>query len=95
MANKTVYLRAKTKILLISDIKKVFDNYNGEIEFSNETYHLHYIGQIAKNTNKDTGEVIDYHEGYHANLLVPIDFDESIFVSLVIAPPENPVHQFA
>jgi len=30
-----------------------------------------------------------------ANLLVPNDFDESIFETCVIPPPENPVHQFA
>jgi hypothetical protein len=92
---KIIYLKASTKELLIADIAKVFENYNGEIEFSNGIIHGHYIGQIIKTINQKTGDVIEWLDGYHANLLVPKDFDESIFVSLVIPAPENPVHQFA
>jgi len=39
--------------------------------------------------------VLTWKEGYHANILVPDDFDESILTTLVIPPPSNPVHQFA
>lgn len=92
---KTIYLKSNKKSTLISDIKQVIKGYNGEIEFSNGIIHGHWIGEIPKTTNPKTGEVTEWLEGYHANLLVPIEFDESIFKTLVIPPPDNPVHQFA
>ena len=92
---RIIYLKSSTKALLIADIARVFENYNGEIEFSNGIIHGHYIGKIAKSTNQETGEVTEWLDGYHANILVPNDFDESIFETRVIPPPENPVHQFA
>lgn len=92
---KTIYLKSSTKSGLIADIAKVIEDYSGEIEFSNGIIHGHFIGQIAKTTNPETGEVTEWREGYHANLLVPDNFDESIFDTLVIPPPDNPVHQFA
>lgn len=92
---KQIYLKATTQALLIADIAKVMDGYNGEIEFSNNEIIGHWIGQIPNNTNRLKGEAVTFKEGFHANLLVPIDFDESIFETRVIPPPENPVHQFA
>ena len=92
---KQIYLRASTQALLISDIAKVIENYNGEIEFSNNEIIGHWIGQIPSNPNRLKGEDVTFKEGFHANLLVPNDFDESIFETLVIPPPSNPVHQFA
>jgi hypothetical protein len=92
---KIIYLKASIKELLIADIARVFENYNGEIEFSNGIIHVHWIGVIPKTINTETGEVTEWLNGYHANLLVPNDFDESIFETRVIPPPENPVHQFA
>jgi hypothetical protein len=91
---RTIYLKSSKKNTLISDINQVIENYNGEIEFSNGIIHGHYIGKIHK-TKNELGEVTEWLNGFHANLLVPNDFDESIFVSLVIPAPENPVHQFA
>jgi len=92
---KTIYLKATTKELLISDIAKVIQDYEGSTEFSNGIIHGHYIGKIAKTRNPETGEIIEWVEGVHANLLVPTDFDETIFSTLVIPPPGNPVHKFA
>lgn len=92
---KTIYLKSTTKPGLISDIAKVIEDYSGETEFSNGIIHGHFIGQIPKVTNLETGEVIEWVNGYHANLLIPDDYDESSFETLVIPPPANPVHQFA
>ncbi len=91
---KTIYLKAETPDLLISDIKQVVEDYEGSIEFSNGIIHGHWIGMIPESRNIETGEVKKWLEGYHANLLVPKDFDETIFNSLVIPPPTNPVHKF-
>lgn len=91
---KTIYLKSSTKAALIADIVQVIEGYAGEIEFSNGTIHGHYIGQIPNEINHETGEVISWLDDYHANLLVPIDFDESIF-SCEMPKPENPKHQFA
>lgn len=100
---KTIYLKSSTKSALIADIGKVITfetidgqkQYAGEIEFSNGEVHGHYIGKIPNETNPETGEVISWKDGYHANLLVPHDFDTSVFSTLVIPPPNNPVHGFA
>ena len=94
MTHKTIYLKSNTKTALIADIAQVIEGYAGDIEFSNGEAHGHYIGQIPNETNHETGEVISYLDGYHANLLMPIDFDETIF-SCAIPKPENPKHQFA
>jgi hypothetical protein len=99
---KIVYLKSITKALLIADIAKVVSvennegtqPYNGEIEFSNGIIHVHYIGKIAKSKN-ELGEITEWLNGFHANLLVPKDFDETIFSTRVIPPPNNPVHTFA
>lgn len=92
---RTVYLKSSTKSVLISDIAKVIENYSGEIEFNNDYIHGHFIGKIPKLKNSETGEVIEWISGFHANLLVPDDFDESIFETLIIPPPNNPVHKFS
>lgn len=96
---KTIYLKAITKAALIADIaKQVIINehpYNGEVEFSNGIIHGHYIGQIPTSIHPETGQVLAWADGYHANLLVPDDFDTSVFTCLVIPPPNNPVHKFA
>lgn len=92
---KTIYLKSSTKTALIADIAKVIEGYNAEIEFSNGEVHGHYIGKIPNETNAETGEVTSWKDGFHANLLVPEDFDTSVFSTLVIPPPNNPVHGFA
>jgi len=95
---KTIYLKAITKVALIADIaSQVSINeqpYNGEVEFSNGIIHGHYIGQIPDSINPLDGQVLSWVDGYHANLLVPEDFDTSVFTCLVPAP-SSPVHKFA
>lgn len=92
---KTLYLKSNTKTSLIADIASVIEGYAGEVEFGNETIQGHWIGKIPSSVNHETGEILTWKAGFHANLLVPNDFDESIFTTLVIPPPSNPVHQFA
>jgi len=92
---KTLYLKSTTKTALIADIATLIEGYAGEIEFSNGTIHGHWIGKVPATFDTETGEVLTWKEGYHANILVPDDFDESILTTLVIPPPSNPVHQFA
>lgn len=92
---KTLYLKSSTKTALIADIATLIEGYSGEIEFSNGTIHGHLIGKVPATFDPETGEVLTWKEGYHANILVPDDFDESILTTLVIPPPSNPVHQFA
>ena len=92
---KTIYLKSSTKTALIADIAQVIEGYSGEIEFSNGTIHGHWIGKIPATFNQETGEVLTWKTGWHANLLVPEGFDESVLTTLVIPPPSNPVHQFA
>jgi len=48
---ETIYLKATAKELLIADIAKIIEDYEGSNEFSNGTIHCHYIGQIAKTRN--------------------------------------------
>ena len=91
---KTLYLKASSKELLITDISKVIDDYSGQIEASNNNnIHCHYIGQIAKSVNPETGEVTEWADGYHANLLVPDNFKESI-LSTIVTVPTSPIHRF-
>lgn len=92
--HKTIYLKASTRTALIADIAQVIEGYDGDIEFSNGTIHGHWIGQIPNETNPETGEVISWLDGFHANLLAPIDFDDTI-LNCVIHEPENPKYQFA
>ena len=91
---KTIYLKSTTKTALIADIAQVIEGYNGEIEFSNGNVHGHWIGKIPNETNPETGEVISWINGYHANLLVPQDFDETI-LKTIVTPPNSPIHGFA
>lgn len=92
--HKTIYLKASTRTDLIADIAQVIEGYEGEVEFSNGEVHGHYIGQILNEINTETDEVISWLDGYHANLLAPIDFDESI-LTCVIPEPQNPKYEFA
>jgi hypothetical protein len=96
---KTIYLKANTKEELIADIQKVLPKYNGEIEFGNGEIFGHYIGDLMltppvlnENFEVITPAVMAGFE--HANLLVPDEFDESIFETNVVAP-NNPKHKFA
>lgn len=96
--HKTIYLKASTRTALTADIAQLFEGYEGEIEFTKvedlKQYSGHYIGQIPNEINTETGEVISWLDGFHANLLVPIDFDDTILNS-IIHLPQNPKHQFA
>jgi hypothetical protein len=91
---KTIYLKSATKTALIADIAQVIEGYNGEIEFSNGTVHGHWIGKIPNETNPETGEVLSWFTGWHANLLVPQDFDTTI-LKTIVTPPNSPIHGFA
>lgn len=99
---KTLYLKNSTKSGLIADIAKVvtinttngIKPYEGEVEFSNGIIHGHYIGQIPDSINPETGHVMSWVDGYHANIFVHEDFDSSVFTCLVPAPI-SPVHKFA
>jgi hypothetical protein len=94
---KTVYLKG-TQAAVIADIDQVIDDYNGEIEFSNGTIHGRYIGDIVIEPPViENGVVIQEAvlSGFqHANLLVPDDFDDTIFETK-IEKPNNPKHKFA
>jgi hypothetical protein len=81
---KTIYLKAATKALLIQDIKKVLPKYEGEIEFGNGEIFGHYIGDlmITPPVRSETLKVITpaVMAGFEpANLLVPDEFDHTIF----------------
>lgn len=91
---KTIYLKASSQAKLIADISKAVEEYKGEVEFSNGIIHCHYIGQIPDSINPLDGQVLSWVDGYHANLLVPDDFDESILTT-VVEEPSSPVHMFA
>jgi len=91
---KTIYLKASDKAALIADITKAIEDYKGEVEFSNGIIHGHYIGQIPDSINPLDGQVLAWVDGYHANLLVPEDFDDSKF-TWVVPAPSSPVHKFA
>ena len=90
---KTLYLKSTTKTALIADIASIIEGYSGEIEFSNGTIHGHLIGKIPATFNED-GSVDTWKTGWHANLLVPEDFDETQ-LNTITAAPDTPVHQFA
>lgn len=91
---KTLYLKSSTKSALIADIASVVEGYSGDIEFSNGTIHGHWIGKIPATTDPETGEVLTWKTGWHANLLVPEDFDETQ-LRTITASPDTPVHNFA
>lgn len=91
---KTLYLKSSTKTALIADIASVIEGYAGEIEFSNGTINGHWIGKIPATFDTETVEVLTWKTGWHANLLVPEDFDQSQ-LSTITAAPDTPVHQFA
>jgi len=96
---KTIYLKASSKKELIQDIQKVLPEYNGEIEFGNGEIFGHYIGDLMltppvlnENLEVITPAVMAGYE--HANLLVPDNFDHSIFEYDGFVP-NNPKHKFA
>ncbi len=95
---KTIYLKASTLAALIADISTHIDfgenRFNGEIEFSNGIIFGHYIGQIPDSIDPQNGQVLAWKDGYHANLLVPENFDESQ-LKTIATPPSTPAHQFA
>lgn len=96
---KTIYLKSPIKVALISDIQKVLPEYKGEIEFGNGEIFGHYIGDviITPPSFDEGGKEISpaVMAGFeHANLLVPDEFDETIFETNVEAP-HHPKHQFA
>lgn len=96
---KTIYLKAATKALLIQDIQKVLPEYDSEIEFGNGEIFGHYIGDLMlappvldENLQVITPAIMAGFE--HANLLVPDDFDHTIFKYDGFVPT-NPKHKFA
>lgn len=91
---KTLYLKHSTKSGLVADLATLFEGYAGAIEFSDGIHHGHWIGKIPATFDPETGEVLTWKTGWHANLLVPDDFDETRLTTIVAAP-DTPVHQFA
>jgi hypothetical protein len=96
---KTIYLKSKVFLQLADDIRKAIPNYIDEIESEDHGIYCHYIGDVVKvpatfkeDLSIDTPAIMV--GAYHANLLVPEDFDNSIFTTQ-IPKPNNPVHQFA
>lgn len=89
---KTIYLKNINEAELINDLKTVFPEWDGiGIELpSTGIVHAHYIGRIAE---YDAEGNLVYKEGFHANVLAPENFEESVFKSMVVIPA-NPVHVF-
>ena len=88
---KVIYLKSETQEALIADLKQVFTEWDGvSMDFSEAWCHGHYIGQIVESWD---GETPIFKEGYHANVLVPDDFD-SPFGSEFTPSPETPSHMF-
>ena len=93
---KTIYLASPTKATLITDIRKVAPDYNGETDYSIDGGGIHFIGDIPVNTyDEETGELISSVPSgvEHANVYVPDDFDETIFETRMSFPPKNPVNK--
>ena len=94
---KTIYLKG-TKTAILNDIKNIFPTYNGEIEWGYEGTNIHWIGDIML-----TYPVIDenhnivisatYVGAEHVNILVPEDFDDSVFITKTTMP-NSPSHMF-
>lgn len=105
---KTIYLKASNKEDIVSDIQKWLPveqtklgqiGYFGQTEYSSNGIHVHYIGDILINqpTFNSFGEIVTepvFSGFYHANVLVPDDFDDTIFTTK-IDQPNNPKHKFA
>jgi hypothetical protein len=96
---KTIYLRSSDLQVLFADIAKVIENYSGSLEDEQNGIYCHFIGDIVKTPAKLKEDLsIDVPAVmvgcFHANLLVPKAFDDSIFITQ-ISKPINPVHQFA
>ena len=93
---KTIYLASTTKATLITDIRKVAPDYNGETDYSIEGGGIHYIGDIPVNTyDEETGELISSVSSgkFHANLYLP-DENDTVFECEMPAP-KNPVNILA
>lgn len=96
---KTIYLKSKVFSQLVDDIRKVIPDYIDEIESEDNGIYCHYIGDIVE-TNATFNQDLTLNTpavmvgAFHANLLVPETFDDSIFTTK-ISKPNNPVHQFA
>ena len=95
MTHTIVYLKG-TPEALIADISQVFEGYNGEIDFSKlenlEQYAGHWIGQIP--IKNEDGEEIGLTLEHHVNLLLPIEFDSSVFTTKKETPPQKVYHTF-
>ena len=90
----TIYLRATTKALLTTSIKKVFKAYAGEVEYWSDLGAVHYIGDIPTIEYNETGEVVNTtSSGYvHANVYPCIELPT---FTTQIPAPANPYNRLA
>ncbi|MCA0428326.1 MAG: hypothetical protein LCH37_12915 [Bacteroidetes bacterium] len=91
----TIYLKSIEEAALFEKINSIIEGFSGGPEFSDGVIHGHWIGKIALTFNLETGEVLTWDDAFHANLLVPDNFDLSALDCFIIPPPKNPVHKFA
>ena len=73
-----IYLAANDLGVLISDIQKVFPEYQGETDFSFEGGGIHLIGDIVLTTDEE-GNPLTWVGTQHANIYVPDGFDQYVF----------------
>jgi hypothetical protein len=94
---KTIYLKG-TKTAILNDIKNIFPTYNGEIEWGYEGISIHWIGDIMLIPPVTDGyrtiiTPATYVGAEHVNMLVPDNFDDSVFTTKT-AIPNSPSHMF-
>ena len=89
---KTIYLKENTYQELIDKIKSILPEYNGEVEYSKNGIHVHYIGDVMISRGKisENGQITPptYSGAFHANMLVPDD------IKIESIKPNNPIHTF-
>lgn len=90
---KTIYLACQSTECLIADVRKVFTQYAGETEYSNEIGAIHLIGDIYEVDTE--GNIVNNVGKQHANVYVQDEFDETIFETRMLKPPGSPVNRLA
>jgi len=94
---KTIYLKG-TQTELLNDIKSIFPTYKGEMEWGYEGISIHWIGDITLtypiiDENYNIITPATYVGAEHVNILVPEDFDDSVFTTKTTTP-NSPSHMF-
>lgn len=89
---KVIYLKSLTEQDLKDDLLTVFPEWNGtDMDFSNGQCHGHYIGRIIQSADAEGN--VTWKEGYHANCLVPDDFEYE-WLTRYTPDPQTPDHVF-